>query len=126
MSLGNEECWAVETSKDGDRWRFFGKAWKSPDEPVILHAAPRFLRFRRLLPAEDADWCEPLEAEVDHPMTLVRMEARTREALWPGEEHRGLPVLLPGGEEGRLERFEHADDGSSWTYSLEFRGGREG
>ena len=25
--LGNEECWAVETSKDGERWRFFGKGW---------------------------------------------------------------------------------------------------
>jgi hypothetical protein len=59
-------------------------------------------------------------------MTLVRMEERRREHVWPGVEHRGLPVLLPGGEEGRLERFEHAADGSSWTYALEFRGVRQG
>jgi hypothetical protein len=35
-------------------------------------------------------------------------------------------MLLPGGETGRLQRFEHASDGSSWMYTLEFRGAREG
>ncbi|MGZ5352363.1 MAG: hypothetical protein ACXWXQ_06660 [Actinomycetota bacterium] len=53
--LGNEECWAVETSRDGERWRFFGRAWKSPEEPVLLHAPVRFVRFRRLLPTEDPE-----------------------------------------------------------------------
>ena len=24
------EAWAVETSKDAERWRFFGKVWKWP------------------------------------------------------------------------------------------------
>jgi hypothetical protein len=122
---GNEECWAVETSRDGQRWRFFGKAWKAPGEPVILHAGARFVRFRQLVPVEHRDWSEPLEAPAELPMTLVRMEERIREDRWPTEEHLGLPVLLPGGEEGRLERFEHAEDGSSWSHSLEFRGVRE-
>jgi hypothetical protein len=117
-----EECWAVETSKDGDRWRFFGKVWKQPDEPVLLHAVPRFVRFR---PVDEADWREPLERTGDHPMTLLRLEEGTREELWPGEEHAGLPVLLPGGEEGRLLRFEHEADPVRWTYWLEFRGMRE-
>ncbi len=125
MSLGNEECWAIETSRDGGRWRFYGKAWKSPGEPVILHAAPRFLRFRQLIPNEVPEWCEPLEGDGDLPMTLVRMEERTRVALWPRLEHVGLPVVLPGGEEGRLQRFEHAPDGSTWRYTLEFRGARD-
>ena len=43
----------------------------------------------------------------------------------PGAEHLGLPMLLPGGENGRLVAFEHADDGSTWRYTLEFRGSRE-
>jgi hypothetical protein len=34
-------------------------------------------------------------------------------------------MLLPGGEVGRLREFEHAGDGSSWRYVLEFRGARE-
>lgn len=125
MSLGNEECWAVETSRDGDRWRFFGKAWKSPGEPVLVHARIRYLRFRRLLPTEEAEWCKSLEAEGVTPMCIVGMEAQTREDVWPGDEHAGLPVLLPGGEVGRLQRFEHAADGSTWRYTLEFRGARE-
>lgn len=127
MGLGNEECWVVETSKDGERWRFFGRAWKSAGEAVLLHAAPRYLRFRQLVPSEAAEWCEPLEADGgDLPMTLVLMEEHARRELWPGEEHVGLPVVLPGGEEGRLLSFEHAPDGSSWSYRLEFRGAREG
>ena len=36
----------------------------------------------------------------------------------------GLPMLLPGGEIGRLLRFEHDDDLGRWTYALEFRGAR--
>ena len=35
-------------------------------------------------------------------------------------------LVLPGGETGRLKAFEHAPDGSSWRYTLEFRGAREG
>jgi hypothetical protein len=123
--LGNEECWAVETSKDGDRWRYFGKAWKSPGEPVLMHAPVRFVRFRQLLPAEDPEWSPPLEGSGELPVMLVRMEDRVREEVWPGEEHGGLPMLLPGGEVGRLIRFDHAPDGSSWSYALEFRGARE-
>ncbi len=116
----------MESSKDGERWRFFGKAWKSPGEAVLLHPSVRFVRFRQLLPDEDSEWCEPVEASGQHPVTLVRMEDRQREELWPDEEHRGLPMLLAGGEIGRLQLFEHADDGSSWRYVLEFRGAREG
>ena len=115
------EAWAVETSKDGERWRFYGKAWKWPDEAVLLHAAPRFVRYRMLQPTAEDAWCEPLEGDGGTPMTLVRMEAHRREDVWPGQEHLGLPVLLPGGEAGRLLRFARGD-GDTWTYALEFRG----
>jgi hypothetical protein len=115
------EAWAVETSKDGERWRFYGKAWKWPDEAVLLHAAPRLVRYRMIEPLEQHDWCEPLEGHGETPMTLIRLEAHEREDLWPGQEHVGLPVLLPGGEAGRLLRFERGDDGT-WIYALEFRG----
>jgi hypothetical protein len=55
-------------------------------------------------------------------MTLLDLAAGTRTELWPDEGHIGLPVLLPGGEEGRLLRFEHTPDGERWTWALEFRG----
>ena len=126
MGFGNEECWAVETSKDGSKWRFFGKAWKSPGEPVLVHARIPFLRYRQLIPVESSEWCEPLGVKGSTPMCVVSMEAHTRADLWPSSEHQGLPVLLPGGEVGRLLAFDHAEDGSSWSYRLEFRGALEG
>lgn len=122
--MQDEECWAVETSKDGERWRFFGKGWKAPGEPMILHAVPRYVRFRRLVPEETKEWSDSLESDSGLPMTLLRMEEGVREDLWLGEEHQGLPVLLAGGEEGRLLRFDHDEDGMRWTWALEFRGER--
>jgi hypothetical protein len=116
------ECWIVETSKDGERWRFFGRAWKRPGEEVLLHAVPRYVRFR---PDWEKEWREPLERTSDLPMTLLLMEAGARSELWPDAGHVGLPMLLPGGEEGRLLRFEHQDDPEEWTYALEFRGSRD-
>jgi hypothetical protein len=126
MSVGNEECWAVETSKDGERWRFFGRAWKSPGEPVLMHAPVRYLRYRQLIPQERSEWSAPLQTGGETPMSIVSMERATRDDVWPDVSHVGLPLLLPGGEIGRLQSFEHAEDGSSWRYSLEFRGVREG
>jgi hypothetical protein len=113
------ECWIVETSKDGERWRVFGEAWKEPGEPVLLHAVPRYVRFR---PDGDPVWGEPLESSGEQPITLLRMEQGVRVELWPDATHVGLPMLLPGGEIGRLLRFEHQDDPVMWTYALEFRG----
>ena len=122
--MGEHIPWAVETSKDGERWRFFGRGWAFPGEPLLLHAVPKLVRFRRA-DQKGAEWCEPLERSGDEPMTLLRLDERVREELWPGSEHVGLPVLLPGGEVGRLQGFEHAPDGSVWTYTLEFRGARD-
>jgi hypothetical protein len=117
--MEGEVAWAVEASKDGERWRFFGKAWLKPGEPLLVHALPRLVRFRRV---DDEGWCVPLERTGDHPMALLRLEDGTREELWPDDDHVGLPVLLPGGEEGRLLRFEHSAEGDRWTWALEFRG----
>lgn len=118
----HEVAWTVEGSRDGERWRFFGKGWARPGEPLMVHGAPRLLRFRRADP--EGPWSEPLERTGHEPMTLLGLEGGTRQELWPGEEHLGLPVLLPGGEEGRLLRFDRSPDGESWTYALEFRGRR--
>jgi hypothetical protein len=117
---GDEVAWVVEASKDGDHWRFFGKLWTKPGEPALLHGAPRLVRFRPHGP--DTAWSAGLERTGDHPMSLLSFEPPGREDLWPDERHTGLPVLLPGGEEGRLLRFDHTPDGRRWTWAVEFRG----
>jgi hypothetical protein len=114
---------AVESSKDAERWRFLGKGWTAPGEPLLIHGASQYLRFRRLDP-EEAEWTVALERTGDQPIALLDLSAGQRRDIWPSEEHLGLPVLLPGGEEGRLLRFEHSADGAGWTWALEFRGER--
>ncbi len=113
--------WVIESSKDGDRWRFFGKGWTREGEPLLVHGASTFLRFRRLDEGTE-EWSPPPQRNGDHPMTFLDLSAGTRLELWPADEHVGLPVLLPGGEEGRLLRFERSSDGARFTYALEFRG----
>ena len=113
-------AWAVETSRDGEHWHFFGKAWTRPGEKLLVHGLPRLVRFRSL--DGQGTWSEALERSGDQPMTLLDLEGHQRQELWPGPEHVGLPVLLPPGEEGRLLRFQHTPDGQSWTWALEFRG----
>ena len=115
--------WAVETSNDQERWRSLGKGWSLPGEPLLIHGLSRYLRFRD---ARDANrpWSGPLERTGDEPITLLNPEDGTRQEIWPTAEHMGLPVLLPGGEVGRLLRFDRLDDGERWTWALEFKGER--
>lgn len=119
MNEFGHECWIVETSRDGERWRFFGKAWKLPGEALLAHAVPRYLRYRR---DGEPGWRDPLESAGPMPIALLDLEHGVREDLWPDESHRGLPMLLPGGEIGRLVSFERDEDLDRWTYVLEFRG----
>jgi hypothetical protein len=114
-------AWAVETSRDGQKWRYLGKGWTNPGEPLLLHGALTFVRFK---PADDKEFGEALERTGDEPMTLIDLDRGTRRDLWPSPEHHGLPVLLPGGEVGRLLRFERDAQGDEFTWALEFRGER--
>ena len=111
--------WLVETSGDSERWRKMGRAYTFEGEKLIVHGAGRFLRVTH---AGDGRSFGPMERTGDLPMALIDLVSGTRTDFWPGDEHCGLPVFLPGGEAGRLLSFERSDDGGSWTYSLEFRG----
>src|SRR5262245_41533427 len=119
--MGEHLGWAVETSRDGEKWRYLGKGWTKPGEPLLLHGASAFVRFKG---EDQKECCDPLERTGNEPMTLLDLEARTRRDLWPTTEHAGLPVLLPGGEVGRLLRFDRDPDGDEFTWALEFRGER--
>lgn len=117
-------AWVVESSKDGEKWRFMGKAWTRPGEALLIHGAARYLRYRSA-DADKDEWVGPLERTGDECMALVDLTAGTRAEIWPEEDHLGLPVFMPGGHAGRLLRFEVLDSGASWKYSLEFSGTRE-
>jgi hypothetical protein len=117
--MGEHLGWAVETSRDGEKWRFLGKGWTKPGEPLLLHGASTFVRYKA---EHEKEFGDALERTGDEPMTMIDLESGVRTDLWPSAEHRGLPVLLPGGEVGRLLRFER--EGDEFTWALEFRGER--
>lgn len=96
-----------------------GKAWTFPGELLLVHGASRYLRFRHV---DKAEWSGPMERTGNECMALVDLDQASRREIWPGDGHRGLPVLLPGGEAGRLIKFTCSDDQHSWTYTLEFQG----
>jgi hypothetical protein len=115
-------AWDIEASKDGDDWNSFGTGWTHGDEPLLVHGLPAFARLR---PSGDTTWSGALGRDGDHPISLLTLDEPSRRELWPSREHIGLPVLLPGGEVGRLLRFDHADDGSSWNWAVEFANRRQ-
>ena len=51
---------------------------------------------------------------------MKRGEKVEREDVWPGEEHLGAVVLLPGGEAGHLCDWWHAADSTEWRWRVEF------
>jgi hypothetical protein len=67
-----------------------------------------------------------LGATGNTPMCLLTLKGKAvvREDLWPGEEHIGTPVLLPGGEAGILKSWWNAADGSEWRWQVEFYNAR--
>ena len=115
-------AWEIEASEDGVDWRAFGIGWTIGDEPLLVHGLPKVARLRPK--GGDGAWSMPLERRGEQPMSLLRLNDPSREDLWPDGEHVGLPVLLPGGEVGRLLRFDHRDDGTAWNWAVEFANSR--
>jgi hypothetical protein len=114
-----DRSWAIETSRDGKKWRPMGTAWTYPDEPLLVHGASTWIRYRAM---DSDEWSKPLERTGNECMALLDLKGGKRSDIFPGDEHMGLPVFLPGGEAGRLLRFQVSDDGYSWNYALEFLG----
>jgi hypothetical protein len=118
--MGIHEGWQVQTSRDGQRWHDIGTGWVFPNENLWVHGSSEHLRWKR----EDGDWCEPQAREGEYfPMTLLHLREGRREDRFPTHRHYGMPVLLRGGESGRLLSYE--TDGDVWTWSVQFRGSRQ-
>jgi hypothetical protein len=65
---------------------------------------------------------EELKQTLVSPICRLRREGErvTREDCWPTEADYGLPVLLPGGEVGILQKWWNAEDQKSWRWQVEF------
>jgi hypothetical protein len=53
------------------------------------------------------------------PCRAAEADRVTREDIWPSEADYGVPVLLAGGEVGRLAAWWNAPDYAAWRWSIE-------
>lgn len=90
---------------------------------LLFHAAPDFitvevtaLEGRRLAYGKD------LQRTQDSPMCRLRRDGSriVREDFWPGPGDRGLPVMLAGGEVGKLEDWRHSEAKKEWRWRVAF------
>lgn len=96
---------------------------RAADDRVLVHAAPA--RFSVTVRAGDDQRVvaegNGLERTVPGPMCSLVRRGRSIRLLegWPTADDIGRLVLLPGGEAGVLVAWWHADDRTSWRWSVE-------
>ena len=115
------ELWYPEAAATG---LLVARGRLDPTPTLWLHAAPPTLavtvRDAAGHPLAHGD--DLTRAGEQLPMTRLWIEGGRvhREDRWPTATDLGSLVILPGGEVGKLTAWWHADDESSWRWSVEF------
>jgi hypothetical protein len=105
----------------------FARGRLDATDRMIVHAAPSTLEVEvRSDDGQRLALGESLQRTDDCPMAMLTVQdgAVRRQDRWPTPDDIGTPVILPGGEVGILTAWEHAEDGSSWRWSVEFYNAR--
>ncbi len=117
------EQWSIWYPKAASTGLLLARGRLDPTERLLVHAAPPVLTVEIHNGAgERVGYGQDLEATQDSPICLLQRtgEEIERADIWPGAEHIGLLVLLPGGEVGVLQQWWHAEDHSEWRWQVEF------
>lgn len=115
------ELWYPEAAATG---LLIARGRLDPTTTLWLHAAPPTLTVT-VRDADDRSLArgdDLARAGEQFPMTRLWIEGDRvrREDRWPTAADLGSLVILPGGEVGTLTAWWHAEDGSSWRWSVEF------
>jgi hypothetical protein len=122
MTAAELQIWDLWYPRAAATGLAFARGRLDAAEIVLVHAPPDTLTVEVRRPAG-----ELLARAADLPQTADRPMARlsrqgdriTRVDLWPEAEDIGRPVILPGGEVGRLLRWWNAEDGTAWRWAIE-------
>ena len=122
--MAGSHVWEIRSPEGGAKGLEFARAEMADIfRTVLVHAAPSSMQI--VVTADDVVVARAEDLRDDTrstPMCRLRMEgmAITRENVWPVAGDVGLPVILPGGEVGILLEWSNAEDGSEWTWRVEF------
>jgi len=115
--------WEIRNPDGGMLGLEFAKGRMAAHTDVLSHALPERIDVE----VRDASGAvvaaaRGLDGGASTPMARLSIqgEAVTRENVWPDGSDLGKPVILPGGEIGILRSWWNADDGSQWTWNVEF------
>jgi hypothetical protein len=120
---GALHTWALWYPKAGATGLLLARGRLEPTDAVFVHAAPDVVTVEVYDDDGNLECIgQDLQRSGDSPMCLLRLEGGTvtRAEIWPAGEHLGLPVLLPGGEIGRLRSWWHSDDKKEWRWGVDF------
>jgi len=101
----------------------FARGRLAATDVLLVHAAPALLTVEiRSETGERIAYSADLPRTADRPMARLTRQGHqvVREDLWPTAADLGRPILLPGGEVGRLLHWWNAEDGSEWRWQVEF------
>ena len=116
--------WSIRSRDGGMNGLEFSRATTAGGfTRALVHAAPAQMSVT--IRTDDGDLVAESDADRDGdyaPMTLLEIDGRSlrRREVWPTQEHHGMIVLLAGGEVGVLQSWQHADDQTSWRWTIEF------
>jgi hypothetical protein len=101
----------------------FARGRLAATDVLLVHAAPALLTVEiRNEIGERLAYSPDLPRTADRPMARLTRQGHqvVREDLWPTTADLGQPVILPGGEIGKLLSWWNAEDGSEWRWQVEF------
>ena len=119
MSMEKWEVWYPNAAATG---LLFGRGDLDATEVLLVHAVPDVITVevrdedgRRVAYAADLQRTQP------SPICRLTRNGDTvsREDIWPTELDYELPLLVSGGEVGRLKAWWNATDRKEWRWSIE-------
>lgn len=120
--MGDDRIWEIRNPDGASMGLEVARARMAPHDDVLAHALPERADVEVFddagsLKARGRD----LPGAIASPIARlsIRGDVVERQNVWPDDSDIGKPVILPGGEVGILMAWWHAEDRSSWRWTIE-------
>jgi hypothetical protein len=117
------EYWAIWYPRAAATGLLLGRGFLDSTEALMFHAAPDIITVEVCdTEGSRVAYGQDLERTQETPMCRFRRvgDRIIREDFWPQESDLGRPVMLTGGEVGKLTAWWHSADRKEWRWQVEF------